>query len=380
MSTDASRIDFAAGYCHIGWVAGIQVSIILAILIINIGPSALAGFGPLVLSAPIIGKIVQKLAIKRLKSTKFTDARVRLTQEILNSMRVIKYYTWEKSFLAKVIDLRESELKIVRFLLLARAGVNAVSMTIPVCASILAFVTYSLSGHPLNPANIFSSLTLFNLLRMPLLFLPLVFAACADGWVSLGRLQSMLLADELEDTISIDSDAEFAISVERGKFVWEVESKQAKTEKEEKRRWWKRKKSSPTDSQTHAISELDRELDEETGSAPEKQVDPPHKAHLNADFPTFQVEKHKQTDEVTEPRSVNISEPAGALSPQARDTIPLSRVDSTPDLHHLQSLKDISFQIKRGEFIIVVGEIGAGKSSLLAALVGDMRRTEGVIK
>src|SRR5947207_8153001 len=130
MSTDASRIDFATGYCHIGWVAGIQVCIILAILIVNIGPSALAGFGLIILSAPIIGRIVRSLAKKRLNSTKFTDARVRLTQEILNSIRVIKYYAWEKSFLAKVIDLRESELKIVRFLLLMRAGVNAVSMTI----------------------------------------------------------------------------------------------------------------------------------------------------------------------------------------------------------------------------------------------------------
>ena len=53
---------------------------------------------------------------------------------------------------------------------------------------------------------------------------------------------------------------------------------------------------------------------------------------------------------------------------------------STPDPNHLQRLKDISFQIKRGEFIVVVGEIGAGKSSLLAALVGEMRRIEGVIK
>src|SRR5579859_4114670 len=226
MSTDSSRVDFAAGYCHIGWVAGIQVCIILAILIVNIGPSALAGFGLLILSAPVLAKIVRKLAIKRFKSTKFTDARVRLTQEILNSMRVIKYYAWEKSFLGKVIDLRESELKIVRFLLLMRAGVNAVSMSIPVYASILAFVTYSLTGNALNPANIFSSLTLFNLLRMPLMFLPVVFAACTDAWVSLGRMQDMLLAEELVDNVAIEYDADYAVEVRNGRFVWEVEPKE----------------------------------------------------------------------------------------------------------------------------------------------------------
>jgi ATP-binding cassette, subfamily C (CFTR/MRP), member 1 len=40
----------------------------------------------------------------------------------------------------------------------------------------------------------------------------------------------------------------------------------------------------------------------------------------------------------------------------------------------------ISFNVNQGEFIVVVGEIGSGKSSLLAAIVGEMRRTKGMIK
>ena len=56
MSTDAGRIDFAAGWVHMGWVAIVQVSIMLTILLINIGPSALAGFGLLVVAGPSHGK------------------------------------------------------------------------------------------------------------------------------------------------------------------------------------------------------------------------------------------------------------------------------------------------------------------------------------
>lgn len=44
-------------------------------------------------------------------------------------------------------------------------------MSMPVLASVISFVVYSLSGHPLDPAIIFSSLGLFNLLRLPLMFL-----------------------------------------------------------------------------------------------------------------------------------------------------------------------------------------------------------------
>lgn len=41
----------------------------------------------------------------------------------------------------------------------------------PVLASVLAFVTYASTGHELRPDVIFASLTLFNLLRLPLMFL-----------------------------------------------------------------------------------------------------------------------------------------------------------------------------------------------------------------
>lgn len=48
---------------------------------------------------------------------------------------------------------------------------NAVAMSLPALASVIAFVTYSATGHDLEPSIIFTSLTLFNLLRLPLMFL-----------------------------------------------------------------------------------------------------------------------------------------------------------------------------------------------------------------
>lgn len=59
----------------------------------------------------------------------------------------------------------------IRNLLVVRSANNAVAISMPVLASVLSFVTYSLTGHEMNPANIFTSLTLFTLLRLPLMFL-----------------------------------------------------------------------------------------------------------------------------------------------------------------------------------------------------------------
>ena len=52
-----------------------------------------------------------------------------------------------------------------------RSANNAVAVTLPALASVLAFIVYSATGHSLDPANIFASLTLFQLLSMPLILL-----------------------------------------------------------------------------------------------------------------------------------------------------------------------------------------------------------------
>jgi len=57
----------------------------------------------------------------------------------------------------------------VRSLLILRAGVTSVGASLPVLASVLAFIVYGIN-HPLDPATIFTSLTLFNMLRLPLMF------------------------------------------------------------------------------------------------------------------------------------------------------------------------------------------------------------------
>ena len=49
----------------------------------------------------------QKIRTNILKAT---DARVKLTNEILTGIRIIKYYCWEKPFKGKVYDIRHTEL------------------------------------------------------------------------------------------------------------------------------------------------------------------------------------------------------------------------------------------------------------------------------
>ncbi|KAI5779576.1 P-loop containing nucleoside triphosphate hydrolase protein [Geopyxis carbonaria] len=310
MGTDSYRVDQAASWFHIIWTAPIQILLTLALLIVNISYSALAGFGLLVLGVPILSWVVKILAAKRRKMNLITDERVSLTQEILTGVRFVKFFGWEESFLSRLQDLRDREISAIQFLLGVRSGVNAVGISLPVFASMLAFITYSLTDNSLDPSNIFSSLALFNALRMPLNLLPMVIAQTIDAWVSLQRLQEYFLAEEITDSVVHNSKIDSAIEVYNGHFTWEIT------------------------------------IPEEMKKKKEKKVSKKKKAAQDSE---------KQSNEPS-------SEGTGLNTP-----------------HEPFTLDSINLSVSPHELLAVVGSVGSGKTSLLAALAGDMRKTAGSV-
>ena len=55
---------------------------------------------------------------------------------------------------------------------------------------------------------------------------------------------------------------------------------------------------------------------------------------------------------------------------------PLPNTNSTSAVFRLN---DVNLLIPRGQLVAIVGHVGSGKSSLLQALIGEMRKTEGTV-
>jgi len=306
MGTDSYRVDLAAGWFHIIWTGPIQIILALVLLLINLSYSALAGFALLVVGVPFLSYVVRILARKRRKMNLITDKRVALTQEILTGVRFVKYFGWEESFLKRLQELRKREIRAVQFLLGVRSGLTAFGLSLPVFASMLAFITYSLTDNSLDPAAVFSSLALFNSLRMPLNLLPMVIGQVIDAWVSLQRLQEYFFAEEITDRIVRDEKIEASIEVVGGCFTWEQSSPES--QKKDKKN-----------------SRKQRKLDA-----------------------------------------------ASATTATPSPAIPISAAEP----FHLDT---INLSVSRHELLAVVGSVGCGKTSLLAAIAGDMRKTAGTI-
>ncbi|KAH9003061.1 ABC transporter [Lactarius hatsudake] len=221
ISTDVSRIDFCCGFFHMSWTAPIQLGICLGLLVSNLGPSALAGFSVFVILTPIQGKIMKSLFRIRRKTMEWTDKRAKLLQELLGGMKLIKFFAWEAPFLERVAGYRKREMSYVRTMLLVRAANMALAISTPALASVVAFLVYAGSGHQLTPAVVFSSLTWFQLLRMPLMMLPLSLSTITDARNAIGRLQECFTAELVSETLVKDPKLNYAVEIDNASFTWD---------------------------------------------------------------------------------------------------------------------------------------------------------------
>ncbi|KAF8530144.1 ABC protein [Hysterangium stoloniferum] len=222
MSTDVSRINYCAQWFHCSWTAPIQVIICLIILLVQLGPSALAGFCLFIVMTPIQERAMAYQLKIRKGSMRWTDQRASLVQELLSGMRIVKWFTYEKPFLKRLWFIRHMELKGIRWILIILAGNQAAALSIPALAAILAFVTYSLSGNSLDPAVIFSSLSLFQLLRQPLMVLPRALSSIADAQSAIKRLDTLFHAELMNETaFEVDPGLDIALRVNNASFQWE---------------------------------------------------------------------------------------------------------------------------------------------------------------
>ncbi|KAJ7779407.1 hypothetical protein DFH07DRAFT_1030143, partial [Mycena maculata] len=223
ISTSVSRLDMCAQWVHAAWTAPIQVMVCLIILLVELGPSALAGFALFVVIVPIQRQIMANQFVLRRGSMKWTDSRARVVLEVLSSMRVVKYFCYEGSFLARLLDVRTSELKGIRRIQHSQSANIALALSLPVLAATLAFVTYTETSKSFNVAVVFSSLSLFQLLRQPMMFLPRTLSSIADARNALRRLSVVFRAEmRTGEAFVIDSAQELALRAEGAAWAWET--------------------------------------------------------------------------------------------------------------------------------------------------------------
>lgn len=111
ISIDAQRMQDLVTYLHAIWYSGVQILLALYFLWQLLGPSCLGGVAVIIIMMPITKQVAQFMGNKQENLMKAKDRRVEINNEVLGSMKVIKFQAWEESFQKKIEDLRKAELK-----------------------------------------------------------------------------------------------------------------------------------------------------------------------------------------------------------------------------------------------------------------------------
>lgn len=327
ITTDLARIELACMYQPILLLLPIPLIISIVILITNIGVSAVISIAIFLVFLVGIAYSTKKLFLFREAASKLTDARVTIVKEVINSLKTIKYYSWEIPFFSNVMKARLEEINFILKIQTLRNIVDAISMSLIGIVTMIAFlVLFALEGSTKDPASVFSSVQAFEYLGFFIFFIPITLSSLADLLMAIKRIEIFLGSEEIQPykhyyEINDDSNDK-SISIKDGNFEWEVfEPKENQNEDEDE-------SSDKNDNNKYTK---------------ESVADSINEAFSNAGG------ENKSSNE---------------LEISAKKLVKLT---------------DINLDIKTGEFVVITGSIGSGKTSLLSAICGVMKCNSGSI-
>lgn len=111
MASDTEKLLLMCTSLHNLWSAPMRLALGVALLILNLGVAGIFGVISVIVIMPIQTMIMKRaaLAVKAVMSA--SDGRIKILNEVLGGMRVIKYYAWEQPFQMQVKAMREAELQ-----------------------------------------------------------------------------------------------------------------------------------------------------------------------------------------------------------------------------------------------------------------------------
>ena len=327
LSADASNAMEQSVAQIIPLILGLPIIIVTLILLyVTIGPSMFAGFGFLFISIPLNLYIFRTVVHWYKEAVGRADKRVKLVNELITGIRIVKFYAWEKPFKKMIENVRGVELKAIeKHAYWMQCGMMVVFMQMPQLMQLFVFLSYALSGGVFKASVIFTTIQLFNVLRGPVSQFPSALSQFASLIVATKRIGAFLKREETTEKlegVSFNTDespvnGESCIVIKDGKFIW-------------------RKEESLDDALKNEDSRRKRKGRKKKG-----------------------VEEEKKEEETDEKKGDG-------------------KKDDNPTENPFE-LSNVNVDIKAGELVMVVGSVGSGKSSLLMSVLNEIPKVEGSI-
>lgn len=159
ISNDTSEISNASAYLQDLYILPLQITLAIMFLYRILGWSALAGVFTMACFIPFNLYLTNKVEKIQDELMKATDKRAELMNELLQAIRIIKFFSWERNFYSKVDVAREKELRQLRLRFTWWIFGTALWFGTPVFVTISTFFVYTkIAGNVLTPGIAFPAL------------------------------------------------------------------------------------------------------------------------------------------------------------------------------------------------------------------------------
>ncbi|KAK9869789.1 hypothetical protein WA026_003521 [Henosepilachna vigintioctopunctata] len=198
LSNDVSRFDEGFVLFHFLWIAPLQTCFGLYLIYREIQVSAFFGIAFLLALFPLQIWVGNKTSTLRLQTAIRTDERVRLMNEIIVGIQVIKMYCWEKSFAKLIHHARRREMKTIRMHAYLIGLLYAFEMFITRTSIFISILSFVLFGNIISADKVFAITGIYNIIRplITILF-SISVSSVAEVHVSVTRINTFLCHDEI---------------------------------------------------------------------------------------------------------------------------------------------------------------------------------------
>ncbi|KAF5273608.1 hypothetical protein FQR65_LT04607 [Abscondita terminalis] len=197
LSNDVAVFDRYIGIYQFAYILPTQLILFTILLFFELGFSSFIGISVLIIFIPFQSFLGKLSAKYRLKTATRTDSRIRLMDEIIRGIEIIKMYAWEYSFAKLVAHYREMEIRSLTKVSYIKGSfmLYFIYITLPLFITILCYV---LIGNTIDAKKVFYATAMYNIVafNMGTIF-PQSVALINESKVSSDRIGKFLLLEEV---------------------------------------------------------------------------------------------------------------------------------------------------------------------------------------
>ena len=326
---DSLRLLFLFTIAPIAFASPFMICIYIYLLIDFFGLYIIPGLIAMLIFLYINFYLGSLFIISQKDSMLKKDLCMKITTETFENIKIFKLYNLENEFKKKILDSRKIEMDYFDKSFMIKTYMRVLNWFIPIIMSVSIIGMYVIFNNAFDITVILIGLSIFSKILIPIKSFPALINSFLEINISLKRIENFLKQYEIKKgNIHYEKDVNYAIKITNGNFSWGVKKKENNCK----------------------IQTLNKINNDFPWVLP--KIDENFTKKKNGSINTYNLGNEEEKAIIREEFKIQINIPK--------------------DIDFDINLKNINLEIKKGELIAIVGEVGSGKSSLLEAIINSL--------